>query len=180
MAFSGLTSGERKRLQQGILTPKQAQLISARAEAQGGGGGFWSSTWGKVVRAVGVAALNFVPVVGSVASTAVGAYDKQRFADLQKKANEQYVAAAQEAATAARVTQVQPVLESSPYPWLPDFGSIGRGYTGTVANVGAAQPTTSPFAELQDAVSNVPAWQWLVLIGVVAFFIFGIFRGSRS
>jgi hypothetical protein len=57
MGFQNLTSGERKRLQQGILSPQEAIQVSARTGAEDrASGGFWGSTTGKVVAGVIVAA----------------------------------------------------------------------------------------------------------------------------
>jgi hypothetical protein len=184
MGFSGLTSGERKRLQQGILTPEQATLISARAEAKSGGGGFWTSTWGQVVRGVGIAALNFVPGVGGIASQALGAYDKARFTAISQKAKETYQAElvknaqAQQAARAGQ--QPAPVLETLPEPWLPNWGSIGGGSTPIY------QPAPSGggygagfFDELQAGFGEFQPWQWY-LLGAGALLLLLIFlRGGK-
>lgn len=185
MAFGGLTSGERKRLQQGILSPQAAELVSARAIAKGGGGGFWTSTWGQVIRGVGIAALNFIPGVGAVASQAVGAYDQQRFAALQKNAVAKYQEAAlTDAQRAAKARQpVAPVLETSPYPWLPDWGNIGGqpGYAGGIINPGgsASAPGTDTMQGIQDALAGISPFQWLAIGGAALLLILLILGGRK-
>ena len=165
MGFGGLTSGERKRLQQGILSPKEATVVSARAEAAGGGGGFWSSTWGQVIRGVGIAALNFVPVVGSVASTAVGTADRAHFANLSAKAKAQY--AAELAASQQRTRTTPPIMETLPYPWLPDYGNLAiPGYAGGTYSFGTPSGGTSGLAEFSKIGQGITPGQWLI-IGVL-------------
>ena len=176
MSFQRLTSGERKRLQQGILTPQQATQISARAEARNPDG-FWSTTWGTVIRAVGIAALNFIPGVGGVASQAAGAYDANRAATLQKKAQADYQAAFGAKAPPPSV----PLTVTSPYPWLPDYGNIGYtpGYAGGTYAVGtggegAGTVIDDTVAAIQDAVSGFTPMTWLLIAGaaIVLLFLF--------
>jgi len=180
MAFENLTSGERKRLAQGILSPQEASLVSARANAKGGGQGFWSSTWGQVIRAVGIAALNFIPAVGSIASTAVGAFDKQRAASMQQKATAQYQATAQalgaQKAAEARARQPAPVLQELPGPWLPDYGNIGRTVTGYASGtLTAPAQAPDPLDEIKNAVSGFTPLHWLIaatVIGLLSWLVF--------
>lgn len=188
MGFSGLTSGERKRLQQGILTPEQATLISARAEAKSGGGGFWTSTWGQVIRGVGIAALNFVPGVGGIASQGLAAYDKARFTALAQKSKEEYQSALQADAArqrAAAGTKPAPVLDTLPGPWIPDYGPIGStpiyhpapsggGYGIVGSGSGAGF-----FEELQAGFGEFESWQWYLLGGGVLLLILMLMRGGR-
>lgn len=181
MGFEGLTSGERKRLQQGILKPEEAAVVSARAVAAGGGQGFWSSTWGQVIRAVGIAALNFIPVVGSIASTAVGAYDKQRAASMQQKATAEYRASA-EALAARRASEAKrtvpaPVLETSPYPWFPDYGGIGQvtGYAGGSFNVQGATAEADPVGEVRAAFASFTPTHWVIFAAVIGMLVWAFF-----
>jgi hypothetical protein len=183
MSFSHLTSGERKRLQQGILTPQQATLISARAEAKNPQG-FWSTTWGQVIRGVGIAALNFIPGVGGVASTAVGAYDQARAKNLQAAANARYSSAL--AANAPKpAAPSYPFLETSPYPWLPDYGGIGGtpGYAGGVINptMRTAQSGREPgfVEEIQAALGGWEPYKWWLLAGAGLLFLLIMMRGGR-
>lgn len=182
MGFSRLTSGERKRLQQGILTGEQAALISARAEAKNPQG-FWSTTWGQVIRGVGIAALNFIPGVGGVASTAVGAYDKARADSLQRAANSKYAAALQ-ANAPKPPPRTAPYLETSPYPWLPDYGTIGGvpGYAGGVINPGISRGATSEPGFIEDIQAALGQWEpykWWLLAGAGLLFVLLMMRGGR-
>lgn len=181
MGFEGLTSGERKRLQQGILSPEEASLVSARSVAKGGGGGFWSSTWGQVIRGVGIAALNFIPAVGGIASQALAAYDKARFTELQKKANSEYAAELQKTQAAkaaeARRTVPAPVLDTLPGPWAPDWGPIGvsggsQVYTSSGQAPGLLEEIQAGFGEFQS-------WQWWALAIAAGLVVFIFARGGR-
>ena len=176
MAFNRLTTGERKRLQQGILTPQQATVISARAEARNPDG-FWSTTWGQVIRAVGVAALNFIPGVGGVASQAAGAYDAQRAASLQRKAALDYSAAL--GSTAPRPLS-PPLYSYGPAPWEPNYGSIGYpGYGGGTISVGGGSTTEPGFLDqVSEAVSGVSPWVWALVAGAVLLLLL-FSRGGR-
>lgn len=186
MSFSRLTSGERKRLRQGILTPQQATLISARAEAKNPQG-FWSTTWGQVIRGVGVAALNFIPGVGGVASQAVGTYDKARADSLQRAANSKYAAALQANAPKAP-PHPSPFLETSPYPWLPDFGNIGGvpGYAGGIINPVAsgggmvsAGGESGYAEEIRGALGQWEPYKWWILAGAGLLFLLLMMRGGK-
>jgi len=186
MGFAGLTSGERKRLQQGILKPEEAALVSARTIAAGGGGGFWTSTWGQVVRGVGIAALNFVPVVGSVASAGTAAYDRQRFADLQRKANMEYSAQLTSRAQAsARARASAPIMETSSYPWLPDWGNIGMtgGYTGgTFGNIGGGNISRADAATesgIRAMMQGISPGQWLIIAALGAMLVLSFLIPGR-
>jgi hypothetical protein len=179
MSFSRLTRGERKRLQQGILTPQQATLISARAEAKNPQG-FWSTTWGQVIRGVGIAALNFIPGVGGVASTAVGTYDQARAKNLQAAANARYSAALGTAPRPPSATA--PYLETSPYPWLPDYGTIGGypGYAGGVINPGRGLGNEPGFAEeIQAALGTWEPFKWYLLLGAGLLLLLLFLRGGK-
>lgn len=170
MSFSRLTSGERKRLQQGILTPQQATQISARAEAKNPDG-FWSTTWGTVIRAVGVAALNFVPGVGGIASQAAGAYDANRAATLQRKAQADY-----QAAFGVKPQASPPLTVTSPYPWTPNYGDIGYvpGYAGGSYAVGGSSgsPLEDTVASIQEAVSGFSPMTWVLIAGAALLLLF--------
>jgi len=181
MSFSRLTSGERKRLQQGILTPQQATLISDRATAKNPQG-FWSTTWGQVIRGVGIAALNFVPGVGGIASQGVGAFDKARADSLQRNANAKYAASLQANAPKAK-PPVLPYLETSPYPWLPDYGAVGGvpGYAGGVFNPGLSSGAGQPGVaeEIQAALGTWEPYKWWLLAGAGLLLVLLFMRGGR-
>lgn len=178
MAFNRLTSGERKRLQQGILTPEQANLISARATAKNPQG-FWSTTWGQVIRGVGIAALNFIPGVGGIASQGVGAFDKARADALQRNANAKYASLL--GANAPKPQPRAPYFETSPYPWLPDYGTVGGtpGYAGGVFNPGAAVDQPSFADEISAGLGQWEPYKWWLLAGAGLLILLLFMRGGR-
>src|SRR6266508_3004510 len=59
-AVSHLTSGQAKAYAADLLTPQQVGIIGARNYARNPAG-FWGTTTGSVLRAVGIAALSLIP-----------------------------------------------------------------------------------------------------------------------
>lgn len=173
MGFSHLTSGERKRLQQGILTPEAAVEVSARAAAKNPGG-FWTTTWGEVIRGVGTAALNLVPGAGGVLSAGVGAYDKAHFQGLSTQAKAEYsaiLAAKQKPAGPSR-----PYLETLPYAWSPDYGTM-TGYTGgTYTYNGTPSSGASGLEEFSKLAEGITPSQWLIIAALVGLIMLSFLR----
>jgi hypothetical protein len=179
-SLKGLTTREKRALKQGLLTQEQAEFISARSLAKNPSG--WG-TWGKVLNSVGIAAATAIPYVGGAVSQFAQNYEQQRFADIQRGAQQtlqesQYNMAKKEADARRAAQPAGFPLEYSQAPWLPDYGRIGQ--TITVPQYGggsfSAGVPNSVADQLTEAFQAVTPWQWAIAAGAALLLLFFLAR----
>ncbi len=208
MSFRNLTSGERKRLQMGILSPQEATAVSARTGAEDkASGGFWGTTGGKVVAgviiAVGVVAAPFTggtSVWGTVALTTalaagVATAGIQAYKSSEQSAGQSELNALRSTSAALQrpptnaIERPQPP-DPAPRPYFITGPTSPVPFDGTGNVVGQSPPIfPSPFSSglfssepgatgSLTSVSGLGISPMMILVGIVG--IAGVFYLTRK
>lgn len=164
-----------QRYKAGILSQSEAEYVSARSLAKNPSG---MGTWAKIGNALGLAAVSAVPYVGGAVSQFGTAYEQQRFADIQRGA--QNTLAEIQAAKQAKAAAARPA-PSLPQFWgsdslIPQWGNIqGSGVYG--GGVGTGGTATAPvLGEITTAFASVSPTGWAIIAGITLVILF-LMRG---